>query len=862
MSEFLNPSAIWIAAWMDSMWRATWQGGLAILVAWIIIRGVPKLSPRISAWLLRIACLKLFIALCWAAPISLPVLAPPAALPHGPAIERIMPSPEPASRELSDIAINPESPTAAAIASSQPSARGVRWPVVLMGLWLGGVVWQIGRTLREGASVNRRVRQSSAAPSDRLLSAFERQTQRMNIRKPPQLRIGEPCKNPFLAGSLSSAIVLPSDIEARFSPDEIELILAHELGHFVRRDLQWNWLPTIAGWLFSFHPLVWLLARQWLETQEAACDELVLNADGVHASDYGRMLLRVATTQVLPQPPAFASAGVLGFYGQLERRIRSLGAIRRATSRGPRWAIAALLVVGTVGIVPWRLSEQRQSALAEEPVRLSDEEWQKHVVEIHASIHNGSVNRFFPALVVDSVDKSSYVLSSSWGAVPFPSGMGPVEELELVGSGATVETVGYDEAAGTALFLVHSELSPAPMGAWGGDIELGDVLKELKLPAGEETGEHRVRAVGQDLKLTSSNNEPLVVTDSVLLESSIWKTVNNPGSLFLTEGRLVGLMQDNVEAEPGVRRPHLVPMSVVKKAYLKLRQAHPEAAAAKSAVPRKAQPGDYRRPELIALAWERTEIDPHFPLSAWRPDGSQLSEDEARRLAIEVDGFKFPHWKVRDRLRPLVLMFRLDDRIRSEQTVMCSVRLPGAHGVEMGSGANTSRGVPAKSTIELSATRYATWPELDEIEVEARVRVAEPEVIKTLRGERRGPVIVAPGIRWFVDPQRGVKTVGGVRQSGFPAAVLEIDRKVADPLMTIRPEISTRRGKRWREDYATMADSAGTVEIRVSEPLDPENPIEELTFTRYDDRIEKYKVRIRMDLKPKDDPPPPPRVPR
>ena len=59
-----------------SLVRASWQGSLAILAAWLLLRCARRLPPRVACWLWRLADLKLVVALFWAAPVLLPLLPP------------------------------------------------------------------------------------------------------------------------------------------------------------------------------------------------------------------------------------------------------------------------------------------------------------------------------------------------------------------------------------------------------------------------------------------------------------------------------------------------------------------------------------------------------------------------------------------------------------------------------------------------------------------------------------------------------------------------------------------------------------------------------------------------------------------
>ena len=91
-----------------------------------------------------------------------------------------------------------------------------------------------------------------------------------------------------------------------------------------RRDLLWNWLPTVATWLFFFHPLVWLMLRRWSEAQEASCDELVIQRRVALPAAYGRLLLKLSSLTASEAQSGFTTAGVLGAYRNLERRVLAI----------------------------------------------------------------------------------------------------------------------------------------------------------------------------------------------------------------------------------------------------------------------------------------------------------------------------------------------------------------------------------------------------------------------------------------------------------------------------------------------------------------------------------------------------------
>ena len=140
--------------------------------------------------------------------------------------------------------------------------------------------------------------------------------------------------SPLLLGVWRPTIILPAGVEEKFDEGELRLMLAHELAHCQRHDLAWNWVPTVAGWLFFFHPLVWLMAHRWSEAQEAACDELVIQQQGRPSRpSYGRLLVKLAALAPAETNLAPAAAGVLGAYRNLERRILAMARVKPFSPR-------------------------------------------------------------------------------------------------------------------------------------------------------------------------------------------------------------------------------------------------------------------------------------------------------------------------------------------------------------------------------------------------------------------------------------------------------------------------------------------------------------------------------------------------
>jgi beta-lactamase regulating signal transducer with metallopeptidase domain len=360
MNELLHSIVPWADAWSENLWRASWQGSLAIGATWAIARGCKFLSPRVTCWIWRLVCLKLLVTLFWVQPVRIAIL-PAIATPTRPA-EIASEGPVPhygpvASLSESALPAQPVAPMTRQIAGAQST---VPIGAILMLLWLTCVVCFVIVTIRTWISVHKLCRTAATVNNDSLQRACRLEAERLAIRRLPKIRLSPRVESPLLVGICRPTIVLPDRAEMSFDEPELRLMLGHELAHQKRRDLIWNWLPTVVGWLFFFHPLVWLMKRCWLEAQEAACDELLIQNQIARPAEYGRLLLKLATRRLAESRAGLAAAGVLGSYRNLERRILAMTRVKPRSSRRLLAIATALSLVVLLGIIPWTL-------VAEEP---------------------------------------------------------------------------------------------------------------------------------------------------------------------------------------------------------------------------------------------------------------------------------------------------------------------------------------------------------------------------------------------------------------------------------------------------------------------------------------------------------------
>lgn len=194
----------------------------------------------------------------------------------------------------------------------------------LDGLWLLGVLalsirtfggWWMIRCLRH--SVLHR-------PPHIFRIGLDRLRLQMKISRFVDLRLSNHIASPLTVGIIRPLILLPVTVLTSLSPEQLEVILAHELAHIRRADYFWNIMQTMIETLFFFHPAVWWISRRAREERELCCDDVALET----CSDptvYAAALLRLEEQRKMHLHLAMALDGNQPRTGLRSRILRILG---------------------------------------------------------------------------------------------------------------------------------------------------------------------------------------------------------------------------------------------------------------------------------------------------------------------------------------------------------------------------------------------------------------------------------------------------------------------------------------------------------------------------------------------------------
>jgi beta-lactamase regulating signal transducer with metallopeptidase domain len=159
--------------------------------------------------------------------------------------------------------------------STEESSRTtlLRW---IDGFWLLGVVVLSVRGLGGWWFIRRLSISGDACVPASLLSSFRRISSAMGLSHRVRLRLTGAVAGPIAIGVLRGMVLLPFSAVTLLGPDELEVVLAHELAHIRRADFFWNLVQTLVETLLFFHPAVWWIGSCIRKERELCCDDLAL----------------------------------------------------------------------------------------------------------------------------------------------------------------------------------------------------------------------------------------------------------------------------------------------------------------------------------------------------------------------------------------------------------------------------------------------------------------------------------------------------------------------------------------------------------------------------------------------------------
>lgn len=301
MSSLLHTVAPYTAVAAGAIIAAAWQGTLLVLLTSLGLRFFPAISAaaRSIVWL---AALLLLVLLNLA-----PVLfhSAPAATGHTPTLLHADP----------------------------------RWSIALAALWAAFSALRGIQLLMSAMALRNLTRRATPLPVGPPLSALLQSSQ-------ATLCASADVDRPSVVGFFSPRVLLPKDLVASLSSEQLEPIVRHELEHLRRHDDWTNLIQKLALALFPLSPALLWVEHRLCEERELACDDGVLRATTARKA-YATSLATLAEHSLLRRGLTLTLAA-WDKPTALERRIRHiLYRSDRHMTAGMTAAAVSLLVLGT-----------------------------------------------------------------------------------------------------------------------------------------------------------------------------------------------------------------------------------------------------------------------------------------------------------------------------------------------------------------------------------------------------------------------------------------------------------------------------------------------------------------------------------
>ena len=224
------------------------------------------------------------------------------------------------------------------------------WRGLVLALWSGIGFLGVAGLMASWTCLRRRMLGRERLRDGALLQRFEHLCARAGVRRRVLLTVSARIRSPFSTGWLRPEVCLPSAVLTDLSPAQQDALLAHELGHLVRRDPLWFGLGSLIERLFFFQPLNRVARLHLSELAEEACDDWAVRWTGARLA-LASCLAEVAGWVVGEQRRLLAPPALAGYRSRLGQRVERLLDDRRSPSGEPPAPWWPPLAAGALAVV-------------------------------------------------------------------------------------------------------------------------------------------------------------------------------------------------------------------------------------------------------------------------------------------------------------------------------------------------------------------------------------------------------------------------------------------------------------------------------------------------------------------------------
>ncbi len=205
----------------------------------------------------------------------------------------------------------------------QANAWYIEWLEYLPAIsifWLSVVTLLSVKLLVELYNVNKLPVQGTLPADSALNIRFQGLSHKIGLTKKVTLLLSSKTNVPMAIGWLKPVVLIPFSMVSGLTPQQLDMLLLHELAHIRRHDYLINFLQTLVETLLFFHPTVRWVSKQMRNEREYCSDDIAVQ-HGSSAIAYAHTLADTASLCQKHRQHAIPSMAMAASGGDLKQRV-------------------------------------------------------------------------------------------------------------------------------------------------------------------------------------------------------------------------------------------------------------------------------------------------------------------------------------------------------------------------------------------------------------------------------------------------------------------------------------------------------------------------------------------------------------
>ncbi|WP_297422034.1 M56 family metallopeptidase [Clostridium sp.] len=215
-------------------------------------------------------------------------------------------------------------------------------------IWVTGLVFLSFVLLRFSLKLNRKTKDINEYIHPGILTLLNECKNKLKIKSRIPLYVHDEFKSPCIMGIVKPKIYIPKYVLSIEDNRKLSHVFLHELVHYKRKHLIYNYLGIIALLIHWFNPFVWIAIKQMRLYREYDCDAYVLELlKEDENTDYGMTLLTLSRMLLnkgsYSQVPVFFETN-----NQIKNRIWMIKAFKKGSYKMTGKTIIVFIIAASI----------------------------------------------------------------------------------------------------------------------------------------------------------------------------------------------------------------------------------------------------------------------------------------------------------------------------------------------------------------------------------------------------------------------------------------------------------------------------------------------------------------------------------